>query len=191
MQDKNDKGSLPLKKRPSLERRTSIRTKEVGEITPKKSYLNKRKHSKADKAESDQAKKAVNSSMDAFLEQIEKAAPIRKDSNRSVLSSMQDSERKRRSLKRDKKKKGERIHSRRDKRFDPKRRSLESALKDLRGMVDDTDHDTDGMSVTSAPLLRYKNSASSLLKSQDSHRPVVDLKNTQFSSKLSKLHVAF
>ncbi|KAL3908286.1 MAG: hypothetical protein SGILL_008539, partial [Bacillariaceae sp.] len=58
MQDKNDEGTLPLTKSPSLERRTSVRTKEVGEMTPKKSYLDKRKHSKTDKAESNQAKEA-------------------------------------------------------------------------------------------------------------------------------------
>jgi hypothetical protein len=190
IEDKPGEGVMPLMKKPSLERKTSIRSRLAGETTPKKSYLNKRKHSRTDKAESHQAKRAVNSSLDAFLEKIENAPPVMKDENRSVHSSMQDKERRRRSRDRERNRNGERIHSRRINRFDPKKHSLESALNHLRGGGDESE-DTDGMSVTSAPLLRYKTSASSLLKKQDSQRPVVDLKKTQFSSKLTKLHVAF
>ncbi|KAL3915055.1 MAG: hypothetical protein SGILL_005824, partial [Bacillariaceae sp.] len=182
---KGSEGHLPLKKRPSLERRYSNRSRP--ELTPKKSYLNKRRHLKSDKVESKQAKKAVNSSLDTFLDRIDNAAPVVKDDNRSVYSSMQDKDRKRRSREKKKKKNGEKLHCRRVKRSESKRKTL----GDLIGL--DSDHtDHDSMSITSAPLLQYKTSASSLSsKKRESQRPVVDLKQTQFSSKLTKLHVAF
>jgi hypothetical protein len=177
-------GSNILKKKPSLE--------SPGTINRKKSYLNKRKIVKADKNESKEAKKAVNTSLDAFLKRIEGAAPVVKDDNRSVYSSMQERERRRRSLLQTGK---DGRKSRRISRSNP-RRSLESALDGLDGDGKDED-DADIMSITSAPMLRAR-SRSSLVKElkkgspqMDASRPVVDLKNTQFSNKLSKLHVAF
>jgi hypothetical protein len=54
-------------------------------------------------------------------------------------------------------------------------------------------NDADDMSVTSAPMLRRAVSSASHSQTPDGnrHRQVVDLKQTQFSNKLSKLHVAF
>jgi hypothetical protein len=54
-------------------------------------------------------------------------------------------------------------------------------------------NDADDMSVTSAPMLRraVPSASHSQTPNGNQHRQVVDLKQTQFSNKLSKLHVAF
>lgn len=165
-----------------------------GTLSRKKSYLNKRKIVKADKDGSKEAKKAVNTSLDTFLQRIEQAAPVVKDDNRSVYSSMQDRDRKRRSVLQKEKSKGK-SSGRRFSSLHP-RKSLEGALEGLDG-GGNSDHDTDSMSITSAPMLRSR-SRTSLVKHLkegspmlQSQKAVVDLKKTQFSNKLSKLHVAF
>ncbi|KAG7366842.1 hypothetical protein IV203_029512 [Nitzschia inconspicua] len=176
----------PSKKKTSIE--------SPGTLSRKKSYLNKRKIVKADKDESTEAKKAVNSSLDMFLKRIEQATPVVKDDNRSVYSSMQDRDRRRRSMLQKEKDRGKST-SRRIRRLDP-RKSLESDFDRTDG-GESIDNDADSMSITSAPTLRTR-SRSSLVKQMkegipqvDSQRPVVDLKKTQFSNKLTKLHVAF
>ncbi|KAG7352783.1 hypothetical protein IV203_008831 [Nitzschia inconspicua] len=176
----------PLKKKTSKE--------SPGTLSRKKSYLNKRKIVKADKDESTEAKKAVKSSLDMFLKRIEQAPPVVKDDNRSVYSSMQDRDRRRRSMLQKEKDRGKST-SRCIRRLNP-RKSLESAFDTTDG-GESIDTDADSMSITSAPTLRTRG-RSSLVKQLkegspqvESQRPVVDLKKTHFSIKLTKLHVAF
>jgi hypothetical protein len=160
-----------------------------GTINRKKSYLSKRK---TDKAE---AKYAVNTSLDTFLKQVEQAAPVVKDDNRSVYSSMHEKDRHWRQRENNR----DMIHSRPISRME-QRRWLDSALGlEALGIEDGgkSDDDTDNMSIASAPLLISKSRSTIMKRLQneepqlESQRPVVDLKKTQFSNKLTKLHVEF
>jgi hypothetical protein len=169
----------------------NTRAESPGTLNRKKSYLNKRKAVKADKAESQQAKRAVDVSLDTLLKRIGQASQAVKDDNRSVYSSMQEKDRQRR----ERENYREEIYSSRVDMTEP-RRSLESALGGLGG-GGKSYHDTDSKSVASAPLLRSKSRSTFVKRVQEeetqleSQRPIVDLKKTQFSNKLTKLHVAF
>jgi hypothetical protein len=174
--------------RPLLQRKISVRS-EAGSLVRRKSYLPHRK-SKAEKAESKEQRSSVDSSLETFLKRIEQAAPVEKDDNRSVYSSMQEKDRNKRSRDKMMKKNGEKIYPRRVRR-DLSTTPLERALERGRNeseIANDANNDT--MSVNSAPLLRYS-SRPSQVSHDDLHRPVVNLKKTQFSNKLTKLHVAF
>jgi hypothetical protein len=163
--------------RPKLQQKNSIGSDDGSKSRRKKSYL-PRKSVKAQKEKSKELKGSVNSSLDKFLQLMSDAPPIKaiKDDNRSVFSDLLDTDRRRRvrNLK-----EGEKI-SRRITRDAPSQRGVEQ---------NNSSTSNDSMSVVSFSMITSKQARSYL---EDSNcRPVVNLKQTQFSKKLHKLHVAF
>lgn len=164
----------------------------------KKSYLPQR-GSKVEKNESKGLKSSVNSSLDMFLQTAAMKKPnvSRTSGSRSVQSALEPGAGERARRAREEKRKNAASS------LTPSRRSSSihfspSHAKDAgrsgvgkqRMPVHDSG-DNDDMSVTSAPMLHALSTPVRFPPKEDQHRAVVDLKQTHFSSKLSKLHVAF
>jgi hypothetical protein len=177
-ENSNDDGDDSKDVRPIVKRISSIESDNMSlNSRRRKSYL-PRKISKCEMDESKGHKTSINSSLDKFLSKIGDSSPVVKDDNRSVYSAIQDKDRWKRA--RDKKL-GEKLAARGVSRHGVLKRDSE-----LQRTFSDS---SDSMSVISAPTLTSSMPSPNI--QDERHRPVVDLKKTQFSSKLNKLKVAF
>mmetsp|Transcript_3147 Transcript_3147/g.7171 ORF Transcript_3147/g.7171 Transcript_3147/m.7171 type:complete len:1319 (-) Transcript_3147:69-4025(-) len=183
----------------------------------RKSYLPQR-GSKVEKTESKDLKSSVISSLDTFLHHDEKKRPKVSSGNRSVQSAYERGagERARQAREEKKKKAAEAAALARKERFAqisspaPADKQRSNDIRRSRSMEDEevsdvvnnissinsnkNDDDDDDQSTSSAPMLHRMSTLKSALRTPDPvdrHRHVVDLKQTKFSNKLSKLHVAF
>ena len=159
------------KDRPQLVQHNSIGSDDGSKSRRRKSYL-PRKSKKSEKEKSRELRASVNASLDTFLQKMGDNAPVTrgiKDDNRSVFSDLRDADHRRRLR-----------HLRKGEKFS--RRISRS------GSEPSNNIDGDDMSVVSLSVISSKQAQQYL---EDSNRPVINLKQTNFSRKLSKLHVAF
>jgi hypothetical protein len=164
--------------KPKLKVNAAIGSEDGTRVRRKRSYL-PRNTAKGDKYNSKEQRDSIKSSLDKFLEKMDDTGPIIKDDNRSVYSAIQDNDRKKRI--RDRKR--EELGTTRIRRI-PRQNSRTTA----RGVERQASDDDDNVSVSSAPMFSSRQARKRL---EEQTRPVVNLKETNFSTKLHKLHVAF
>jgi hypothetical protein len=164
--------------KPKLRVNTSIGAENGIRALRKRSYL-PRNTARGDEYNSKEQRDSIKSSLDRFLDHMDDTGPIIKDDNRSVYSEIQDKDR----TKRIRNRKREESGTTRIRRI-PRQKSRTNT----RGIERHASDDDDNMSVSSAPMFSSKQAKKRL---QEQNRPVINLKDTHFSTKLHKLDVAF